>query len=127
MTLSGGVGTATNINFWRVVANLCLAIPGCPSDDQSVAAAGNNAATVVNPTRYTVTAAVTPGAGGSIDLNVAGINSTLTWAGSGTSVWDVITTTPWTGGAAGDNRFYQADRVFFDSRATRSQSASLPR
>jgi autotransporter-associated beta strand protein len=125
MTLNGdsaavGGSTATNLNFGVWGTEPALGnhqVAGAAIN--LVAAAGNNAVTVVNPTRYTVTAAVTPGAAGRIDVTVAGTNSTLTWAGAvGSTTWDVATTSPWTGGAALDNKFYQADRVIFGDYAS---------
>lgn len=54
--------------------------------------------------------------GGSSDtfvrLVVTGSSSDLVWTGS-TSTWDIANTTPWTGGAGGDNRFFNLDRVHF--------------
>jgi hypothetical protein len=132
MTLPGdsALATATNINFgvWgsepAAGAGTLHQVAGAATLTV-VAAIPNNSVTVVNPTRYAVNAIVTAGTPGRIDVNVAGSNSTLTWAGTGASVWDVITTNPWSGGGPSpdglilnDNRFYQADRVIFDNSCT---------
>ncbi len=47
-----------------------------------------------------------------VRLVVSGTSSDLTWTGS-SSTWDIANSTPWTGGAGGDNRFFNLDRVRF--------------
>ena len=56
---------------------------------------------------------VTPG---YIRLQVSGTSSDLTWTGS-TSIWNLNNTTPWSGGAGGDNKFYNLDRAHFTDTA----------
>lgn len=53
---------------------------------------------------------------GYIRLLVGGSAADLTWTGS-TSTWNLNSSTPWTGGA-GDDRFYNLDRVSFTDSAT---------
>ncbi len=117
ITLSGGVGTETVISPTFVspptVASYRVAsVPAVKTLTGSVAGVK-----VANQTRYTITPSVTSGAGGSIDLTVFGSNASLTWAGAaGTSTWDVLTSSPWTGGGA-SNMFYQSDDVTFGDSA----------
>ena len=59
-----------------------------------------------------------------VRLVVGGSSSDLTWTGA-TSTWNLAGTTPWSGGAGGDNRFYNLDRVHFtDSAGNRTVSLS---
>ena len=60
---------------------------------------------------------------GYVRLVVSGNSSDLTWTGS-TSIWDTANTTPWSGGASGDNRFYHLDRVHF-TQAASNKSVTL--
>ena len=99
-----------------------------PAGTYTVANAGTLVGLAANLTattssRYTVgTPAIS---GNSITLDISGSNSSLTWAGAtGNSAWDVKTTSPWTGGAGGDNMFWQSDDVTFDDTAT-SQAVSI--
>ena len=54
---------------------------------------------------------------GYIRLQVGGSASDLIWTGS-TSTWNLNATTPWSGGAGGDNKFYNLDRVAFTDSAS---------
>lgn len=56
----------------------------------------------------------------SVNLNITGSNSNLTWAGApGDNAWRVNdpSADSWTGGAGGDNKFYDLDSVNFTNTA----------
>ncbi len=125
LTLSGGAGTET------VIAPTFVSPPTAASYTvASVPVTKTLTGTiagvkVANQTRYTITPSVTSGAGGSVSLSVSGNNASLTWAGAtGNSTWDVLNTSPWTGGGA-SNMFYQSDDVSFTDSPASVYSVTL--
>lgn len=63
-------------------------------------------------------------AGGYVRLTVTNDISSLVWTGANGSNWDLNTTANFSGGASGDNKFYNLDKVTFNDTAA-NRTATL--
>ena len=73
-----------------------------------------------NNTRLAFALATTPGANGSVKMNISGTTASLTWTGAQTSDWDIISHTNWKTSTNPSEKYFDLDNVTFDDTSSAS-------
>ncbi len=116
LSQNGAINFTFNATDGFLGAGTYFLITGAPTSSASGPVLAGNFPSTTRQT-FTLARSSTVAAGEkSIWLTVGGNAGNLLWTGSN-SIWDLASATSWSGGPAGDNRFYNLDTVTFDNNA----------